>query len=333
MNIDTKKYLENEVKPIMADLTHKLAMERPENPIEFILENLIQYFNYSNEPLTSEEREELKELRKQINIKRNEDIKNNPFLTISNEEDKKNNLDKQKTIKTKNPNPEIKEIAIRKPRMGISAEVFGIINKKKQIQLRVIKKTEDQKNRIKSKILTSFLFKNVEKVDVEAIILAMEEKIFEKNDIVIRQNDNGECLYIVEEGELICTKYFKENDEEIFIKKYIKGDSFGELALLYNTPRAATIKALSNCILWSLDRLTFNHIIEDSEKRKREKYEKFLLSVDILSTIDSSELSLICDAIKVYHFNPGDYIIKEVNFFYSLINNKKYIIYSYFLLG
>lgn len=315
MNNDRKKYLDEEIKPIMADLTHKLATERPENTIEFILENLLQYFNYSNEPLTPEEKEELKDLRMQIKQKRSDDIKFDEFLNISNDLEQKIQFNKQKSVMTKNSKP----IAPKKLRLGISAEVFGIINKKENFELRVIKKSEDQIHRIKSKILNSFLFKNLDQDDIQSIILAMEEKYFEIDELVIRQNDNGECLYIVEKGELLCTKFFKENNEEIFLKKYGEGDSFGELALLYNTPRAASIRALKSSILWSLDRNTFNCIIKDSAKKKRDKYEKFLLSIDILSTITSEELFAISDALKSYRFKAGDMILKEVRVLFFII--------------
>jgi len=45
---------------------------------------------------------------------------------------------------------------------------------------------------------------------------------------------------------------------------YGPGEAFGELALLYNAPRAATIKAVSDCVLFSLDRQTFNHVVKDA---------------------------------------------------------------------
>ena len=48
------------------------------------------------------------------------------------------------------------------------------------------------------------------------------------------------------------------------LKTYEPGDAFGELALLYNAPRAATIKAKSDCVLWVLDRMTFNFIVKDA---------------------------------------------------------------------
>ncbi len=45
---------------------------------------------------------------------------------------------------------------------------------------------------------------------------------------------------------------------------------------MYNAPRAATIIADDDAILWSLDRSTFNHIVKDAASKKREKYETFL---------------------------------------------------------
>ena len=53
------------------------------------------------------------------------------------------------------------------------------------------------------------------------------------------------------------------------MKTYQPGEAFGELALLYNAPRAATIVAKTNCVLWQLDRSTFNHIVKDASQQKR----------------------------------------------------------------
>lgn len=71
-------------------------------------------------------------------------------------------------------------------------------------------------------------------------------------------------------------------EEPTYLKDYVPGEAFGELALLYNAARAASIEAVEASELWALDRRTFNHIVKDSAQQKRDKYEEFLTQVSIL---------------------------------------------------
>jgi cAMP-dependent protein kinase regulator len=84
------------------------------------------------------------------------------------------------------------------------------------------------------------------------------------------------------------------------------------LALLYNVPRAATIISKTDSILWQLDRETFNAIVKDSAIKKREKFEKFLKSVPILSSMDDYERSKIAESLQVKKFKKNEYIIRQV---------------------
>lgn len=104
----------------------------------------------------------------------------------------------------------------------------------------------------------------------------MEERRYKQGNKVITQGEDGFELFVVESGTLSCFKLFSGHKEATLLKKYEPGDAFGELALLYNAPRAATIIADHDCLLWCLDRETFNHIVKDSSRKKREKYENFL---------------------------------------------------------
>ncbi len=309
---------------------------------------------YSTSGLTINEQNELQELRKEIKkyhdlekaILEAENEENEENENEENENEENENEEKEENENEENENSEeennsnksqseeeedeiMNEEELRKKqqrkgkskRAGVSAEAYGEFNKKEDFIPRVIEKTEEQKNKIKKRIISSFLFSNLDQKELEIVINAMDEKKYKPNENVITQGESGDCLYVVEEGNLDCTKHFTEDGEEKYLKTYIPGESFGELALLYNAPRAATIKAKTDCILWVLDRETFNNIVKDSAQKKREKYENFLKKVDILSTIDSYELTQICDALKNEVYNKGDFIIREGesgNVFYIL---------------
>lgn len=109
-------------------------------------------------------------------------------------------------------------------------------------------------------------------------------------------------MFVVESGVLSCSKIFSGKTESTFLKKYEAGEAFGELALLYNAPRAATIIADTDSLLWCLDRETFNHIVKDSSRKKREKYEKFLENVKILESMEPYERSVLSDAFVEEEF-------------------------------
>lgn len=147
--------------------------------------------------------------------------------------------------------------------------------------------------------------------DLNTVLDAVEETTFKAGDVIITEGEKWDVLYIVETGELDCTKVLKKWDQPTWLKAYLPGDSFWELALLYNAPRAATITAKSDCTLWTLDRECFNHIVKDAAIKKREKYEEFLKGMEILKGINSYELTQICDALKSKIYEDGTKIINE----------------------
>jgi cAMP-dependent protein kinase regulator len=71
-----------------------------------------------------------------------------------------------------------------------------------------IKKNEEQIQRIKARILQSFLFSGLEQRELDIVIGAMDERQFQAGETVIHQGENGDCLYVVETGELNCFKRF-----------------------------------------------------------------------------------------------------------------------------
>ena len=170
------------------------------------------------------------------------------------------------------------------PRMSVSAEVFGKFNKQEDYVPPVNKKSPEQEQQLRAKMEKNFMFNTLNPKDKKSILEAVTLVTKKEGDVIIKQGDDGDNFYLVEQGQLNCTKFLNPSDEqETFLKEYQPGESFGELALLYNAPRAATITCKSpTCELWSLDRNTFNHIIKRAVQIKREKYDNFLEKVNIL---------------------------------------------------
>lgn len=185
--------------------------------------------------------------------------------------------------------------------------MFGKYHIQAVFKPKTIAKSDAVQEKIHDRIRSAFLFNNLDNKDFKVVIDAMDQMHASKGTKIIEEGASGDVLYIVESGELSCHKII--NGENTFLKTYKAGDVFGELALLYGAPRAATIIAESDVECWVLDRLTFNHIVKDAAQKKRQRYEDFLKTVPILENIDHYERSKMADAIKEVNFRAHENII------------------------
>jgi cAMP-dependent protein kinase regulator len=147
---------------------------------------------------------------------------------------------------------------------------------------------------------------------------SMEEMKVRAGDVIIEQGKEGDYFYVIDAGQF--NVYLRspadapsdENDgygKQVF--QYETGGSFGELALMYNVARAATVRAVTDGILWRVDRETFRHLIIDSTAHKRRKYEEFLESVPLLSGLTRQERAQVADCLETVTFPEGAMIIKQ----------------------
>jgi len=189
--------------------------------------------------------------------------------------------------------------------------VYGTYNKKADFVAKVIPKSEGTIEKLRTRLLQAFMFSALDESELKIVVDAIEEVKGGAGDYIIKEGDQGDCMYVLEEGALDCTKVFANNAEPTFLKEYSPGEGFGELALLYNAPRAATIKAKSAYTIWKLDRDTFNNIVKDAAAKKREKYDNFLSNVEVLKNMDPYERSKLGDAVKEESFKKDEMVIKE----------------------
>ena len=83
---------------------------------------------------------------------------------------------------------------------------------------------------------------------------------FEPGDVVVRQGDKGDCAYLIRGGELEVLQ--QDGDRQQRVAKLQSGDCFGEIALLADVPRTATVRCLTPVDVLVLPRDEFMTLAE-----------------------------------------------------------------------
>uniref|UniRef100_A0A8D8RHC7 cAMP-dependent protein kinase type II regulatory subunit n=1 Tax=Cacopsylla melanoneura TaxID=428564 RepID=A0A8D8RHC7_9HEMI len=170
-------------------------------------------------------------------------------------------------------------------------------------------KSDEQRRSLAESVKKILIFRSLDNDQMNDVIDAMFEKPVEAGDLVIRQGDDGDFFYVIEQGRYEASVEIDGIDK--LMHSYEDKGSFGELALLYNMPRAATIKATSKGSLWAMDRKTFKQIVLKSAFKKRKMYEKLLDAVPMLKSLQSYERMNLADALLPRAFEDGTRIIKQ----------------------
>ncbi|KAI6646544.1 CAMP-dependent protein kinase II-alpha regulatory subunit [Oopsacas minuta] len=193
-------------------------------------------------------------------------------------------------------------------RCSVFAEPFSPSDED-ELQKICYPKSDEQRGRLCEAFSNCFLFKNLEPEQKTFVLDAMFEKTAAVGDHLIEQGDDGDFFYIIEKG--FYEVYINDKSTSKLVSHYDNEGSFGELALLYNTPRKATVVAKTAGTLWALDRMSFRRIVMESASKKRKMYEKFLVSIPMLSSLDNYERMNIADALRREEYSDGDLIIQQ----------------------
>lgn len=143
-------------------------------------------------------------------------------------------------------------------------------------------------------------------------------------DIIV-QGDIGDVFYLLEEGEVDVYINKKGEEGQIKVHTYKAGDAFGELAIMYNAPRAATCRASTDAKLWALDRTSFKVIVVAATMIKRELYQGFLQKVPILASLNEGEVMTLADSLSEEKYTKGATVCtqgEEGNYFYIIKEGK-----------
>ncbi len=121
------------------------------------------------------------------------------------------------------------------------------------------------------------ILSEIDPYEKEQLCDALKEEEYEDGSPVVRQGEDGTRFYMIAEGRLSAWKEEGGSEKKVF--EYGEGDYFGEIALVKNTVRQATVKADTYCRIVSIERDAFKRLlgpIEEILQRNMDKYKKYM---------------------------------------------------------
>merc|ERR1712217_683212 len=122
------------------------------------------------------------------------------------------------------------------------------------------------------------ILRSLNKYELSRLSELMEEECFDGGEDIVAQGSNGDRFYILEDGT--CDAIISGQEGEKVVKTYSKkGEYFGEIALLREEPRKATVRATgSGCSVISVSKDDFTSVlgpIEDVLRKNLDKYPQY----------------------------------------------------------
>ncbi|CAK6980902.1 cGMP-dependent protein kinase 1-like isoform X1 [Scomber scombrus] len=194
----------------------------------------------------------------------------------------------------------------RSKRQAISAEPTACdISELSHVTLPFYPKSPESKDLIKDAILDNDFMRNLELSQIQEIVDCMYPVDYGKDACIIKEGDVGSLVYVMEEGKVEVTK------EGMKLCTMGPGKVFGELAILYNCTRTATVRTLVHVKLWAIDRQCFQTIMMRTGLIKHAEYMDFLKSVPTYQGLPEETLSKLADVMEETHYEAGEFIIRQ----------------------
>jgi len=196
---------------------------------------------------------------------------------------------------------------IQRQRVGISAEPQSESSMRDLLTVTFPKYDKEEPSRqiIKSAILDNDFMKNLEMTQIREIVDCMYPVQYAAGSLIIKEGDVGSIVYVMEEGRVEVSREGK------YLSTLSGAKVLGELAILYNCQRTATITAVTDCKLWAIERQCFQTIMMRTGLIRQTEYSDFLKSVPIFKDLPEDTLIKISDVLEECYYQKGDYIIRQ----------------------
>eukprot|EP00913_Durusdinium_trenchii_P002475 g2287.t1 len=153
------------------------------------------------------------------------------------------------------------------------------------------------------------------------LVSFLKAETFERGQYIIKEGEVGDKLYIIERG--VCEVLKKLNGREVTVGQLSKGSFFGEIAVLYDMPRTATVRTQTAVIALALSRadITSQLSTEDLEHMKLIARTQVFGSVPLLADLNAERKAKVALALKSQRWYRGAVVAGQ-----NHITSRMYII-------
>ena len=166
-------------------------------------------------------------------------------------------------------------------------------------------KTQEEIKIIKSVMAENIFFNDLSRQEQEIFVNAFEPIQVKEKSIIIKQGEKGDYFYILQHGKI---SFYVEKSK---VSTIMDGSCFGDLALLYSAPRAATARAKTPCKLFRVDQKTFKMLLTKQSKILKNEKLNVLKSIDFLKDVPLEDLKKLSASMRPLTFKEGEVLVKK----------------------
>jgi cGMP-dependent protein kinase len=158
---------------------------------------------------------------------------------------------------------------------------------------------------IRSALQKHFIFSNLSEEQLSAIITVMKLFSFKKQGLIFKQGSVGDFYYIIAQGKVEVQINLNA------VATLAPGDSFGEVALMQDSPRTASAVALAKTALWGLSRFEFRQVLERMSFEKYSENIRFIEEFSFFQALTTKQKEKLANCMRFERFSIGAKVVKE----------------------
>ena len=174
---------------------------------------------------------------------------------------------------------------------------------------------EDEVAFLNYALMSTVVFRELDADVRDRVARSMTRLAIPRDYRLIVEGDAGDELYLVQDG-IFAVSYLKDG-VEVVVNKKAAGDIFGEIALMFESPRTATVTARTDGTVWVLTRESFRALVrqaaeaETSATEGARRTEVFLNSVPLLASLDAGKTARLAEVLRRRDFPPGARVLEQ----------------------